>query len=184
MRRALAVVAAAAIVAVACGGHLAVPDDGGTPEGGLPEGGPGPDVEPVDVQPPIDVAPPPEDSPGPCEPDGVPCIGPMQCCSGVCAGNRCGPQPPPPPPQDGGPPPPQCAPGPNSCTACVAALCCPQLMECEADSTCTAFLNCFDKCYAQGNGPACAMSCQQQYSDVPVQQLVQCGAGACGPKCM
>lgn len=169
-------IGAAAVVVVACGGHLAPTTDGGA--------GPGPDGggQPVDAQPGNDVSSRPPPPPPPCEPNGVACINPSECCSGACVAGVCGGIGPP-PPDAGPPPPPLCPPGSTQCSACVAQSCCSELQSCEMDMVCIAFYNCFQACYAPGKGMMCAQACQQQFTDSVATSLIQCGMQSCIPMC-
>ncbi|HSQ62488.1 MAG TPA: hypothetical protein VLM85_04715 [Polyangiaceae bacterium] len=94
---------------------------------------------------------PPPPPPPPCKPDGWSCISAGECCSSVCGGNVCGAI-----VVDGGPivdsGPIACGSTSNKvCDQCVAKSCCPQMVSCGNDSTCSQWLGCVQSCEQKGN---------------------------------
>jgi hypothetical protein len=200
------------MVGSGCGGAVFSPvsgDDAGDGGGPVPEASPqdapaavdGPPVmdAPVVVDAPVTI-----DSAGMCQVDGVPCLSPGQCCSGVCTGGTCG----------GTTPsclgngvacssaseccsgdcvgtcqattPPSCPPpaNANACEVCAAGACCDDVLACEGDSVCLETQQCFNSCYAgAGSGTKCAESCLQEYPSAAAQTLFSCAASECLSSC-
>ena len=121
--------------------------------------------------------------PPPCKPDGVPCGSPGECCSSVCNGaGLCGVI------FDGGPSvdsgPIACGSTSNKlCDQCVAKSCCPQMVSCGNDSTCSQWLGCVQSCEQKGysafwctqnacgapstSAESALYTCAQQYCSTP-----------------
>jgi len=202
------VVVGACVLGGGCGGAVApiVGGDGGSSSGGSSSGG-GEDggTTVPETGAPIDSAI-TVDAPmiGPCEPDGVPCSFPSQCCTAICAAGVCGGSTPT-CTSDGDPcqSSMECCSGfcsgnvcqeqtmttcgvssnANPCDVCLANTCCAQLSACESSPACLKGVTCFDSCYTgPGTGANCASKCGFS-STTQGAALEQCAVSGCINAC-
>jgi hypothetical protein len=110
---------------------------------------------------------------GPCQPDGTSCMSSTQCCSNQCTNNVCGGVS-------------ACmAIGMTQCDICTAQSCCPQLMACQQDAMCAAYLQCIAQCEQQGNsGITCSQGQCAMFQGALRMQLDGCAGPACFMECM
>lgn len=105
----------------------------------------------------------------------------------TCIETTCGPEcggPPPdagPPPPDA-PPPPDGGPAPDGadpCTACIDGHCGTELSDCEADTACTALMDCLSTCL----DPSCASACMSSHPSPKYDALNTCVETNCRTDC-
>ena len=73
-------------------------------------------------------------------------------------------------------------PGDDPCDACTKLSCCPQLMACEADATCSCFIGCVE---GGGDPFGCSGECGADlFGAGATAELVTCSSGPCGGSCV